>query len=449
VHSQDSYQVPIPPPTTNEGEPPPEDDILPLIERVPDIQTVVEFMVSHHRIKGILSHPSLFADENDTKAFTDAYFAHAKGDCIPDPESELWFWEDASDYMFEALVEHIPSSRQDLKQCRARYFHDKVHLVRSHFRTRLLTDYSFEPPERQRLLRNISGLIGEVFVDVYEQLTAPPRGKKILLIRQQLDQCIKDLSSSKLDTLFIDGIDKRIYYITGFLCCAGEKEAERRTNNTESAGFAVGQCISEVAQHFVSQKSPAEVKEIQQSLPAGVTELVDKWLVHGCLKYPDRQLYSLMAKIKYCYLNLATPQNLRTYGGIALSYICGEITTNDSLVSHFASLLREDVYTDTAIITAFKFYVKVFGNLRAKDLSRKLNAQLHKSTTAALRPSLATKGEKKKSKRSIAKSKSTVKKRSADHKSDNNDETEEQLNTALIDIAVESVDGESDEEFIE
>jgi hypothetical protein len=29
-----------------------------------------------------------------------------------------------------------------------------------------------------------------------------------------------------------------------------------------------------------------------------VTELVDKWSMHGCLKYPDRQLYSLMAKIE-------------------------------------------------------------------------------------------------------------------------------------------------------
>jgi hypothetical protein len=116
-------------------------------------------------------------------------------------------------------------------------------------------------------------------------------------------------------------------------------------------------------------------------------------------------------------------------------------------------LLGEDEYMEATVTSAFRYYVKVFGNLRAKDLSRKLNAQLHKSTTAALRPSLATKGEKKKkkkkkkSKRSKAKSKSTVEKRPAD-KSDDVDETEEEINNALIDIAGESVDGESDDEFI-
>lgn len=450
VNSQDSYQVSIPTTTAaNEGEPPPEpeDSILPLIERVPEVQTVVEFMLEHHRIQGLLSHPTLFANGDDLKSFSDAYFAHAKGDIIPNPNSDEWFWEDACDFMFESLVEHIPSSRSDLKKCRACYFQDKAHLVRTHFRTRLLTEYSFETIERQRRLRNISGLIGEVFVEVYEQLTTPPSGKKIILIRQQLDQCIKDLSKSNLNNLFVDGIDQRIYYITGFLCRAGEKESERRSKSAESTGFAVGQCIKEVSDHFVSQKSAAEVKNIQESLPAGVTDLVDKWSVHGCLKYPDRQLYLLMAKIEYCYVNLATPQNLRTYGGIVLSYICGEITTNEYLVSHFRSLLREDEYTEATIISAFRYYVKVFGNLRAKDLSRKLNAQLHKSTTAALRPSLATKGEKKKSKRSKAKSKSTVEKRPAD-KSDDVDETEEEINNALIDIASESVDGESDDEYI-
>jgi hypothetical protein len=71
-------------------------------------------MLEHHRIHGLLSHPTLFANGDVLKSFSDAYFAHAKGDIIPDPNSDEWFWEDACDFMFESLVEHIPSSRQPL-----------------------------------------------------------------------------------------------------------------------------------------------------------------------------------------------------------------------------------------------------------------------------------------------------------------------------------------------
>jgi vacuolar-type H+-ATPase subunit E/Vma4 len=79
-------------------------------------------------------------------------------------------------------------------------------------------EYSFENQDRQCRLRNISRLIGEVFVEVYDQLTAPPRGKKILLINEQLKKCVKHLSTTHLDGLFQDGIEKHIYYICGFLC---------------------------------------------------------------------------------------------------------------------------------------------------------------------------------------------------------------------------------------
>lgn len=243
-----------------------------------------------------------------------------------------------------------------------------------------------------------------------------------------------------------EGIDKRIYYIAGFLCRAAEKEAARRTQDPDSPGFDVGQSIIEAASHFVSERSSSEVAEVKESLPAGVASLVDKWSVFGGLKYPTRQFYSLIAKIEYCYVQLATAENLRTYGGIVVSYICNEIATNDALLGHFGSLLREDRYDESTIQLAFKYYIKVFGNLRVKDLSRKfnVNAQLHKSTTAGLRPSLATKGTKK-SKRSKAKSKSKVKKKPK-AKAKEADISEEELHNELLDIANNSADDDSDYE---
>jgi hypothetical protein len=305
---------------------------------------------------------------------------------------------------------------------------------------------TFESGERKNELRNLSGSIGHIFLELFEQLVAPPKGKKICLFNNQLDDCIKKISTTRLEDLFEDGIAKRVYYISGFLCRAGEKEAGRRSKDKDSPGYLVGQCIKEVSSHFVAQTSSLEVAELKSSLPAGLADLVDKWSVHGCLKYPMQQLYSLVAKIEYCYSNLATSQNLATFGGIVVSYICREITQNDVLISHFTSLLREGQYDDKTIRIAFKYYVQVFGNLRVKDLSRKFNAKLHKSTTVALRPSLATKGNTKRDK---AKSKSKVKRRPRVAEEEVV-ESEESVHNSLIDIADESLDydSSSDDEYM-
>jgi hypothetical protein len=211
----------------------------------------VEFFKGSHRIKAILSNPTLFKTDEDMILFKDSYFAHCKGEDIPEQDSDQWFWEDVCEHMVESMCENIPSCRTDLKKCRHAYFHDGVHNVQSHFKTRLLQEYSFEPPEYQRRLMNVSGLIGLVFVELYEQLTAPPRGNKIELISQQLPRCIEHLATTPLDKLLEDGIGKRIYYISGFLCRAAEKEAARRTKDPNSPGFDVGRCIKEAANHFV------------------------------------------------------------------------------------------------------------------------------------------------------------------------------------------------------
>ena len=145
-------------------------------------------------------------------------------------------------------MEHVHSYRKDLKKCRHACFHDGVHLVQTHFRTRLLLqEYSFDPPDQQRKLRNVSGLIGEVFLEAYEQLTAPLSGKKIELISQQMKKLVDHLSTTPLDELLNDGLDKHVYYITGFLCRAGEKkEAARRSSDPNSSSYSIGQCIKEV-----------------------------------------------------------------------------------------------------------------------------------------------------------------------------------------------------------
>ena len=114
------------------------------------------------------------------------------------------------------------------------------------------------------------------------------------------------------------------------------------------------------------------------------------------MKYPNRQFYSLVAKMEYCYSRLATPHNLTTFGGVVLSYICKEIAKNDSFLGHFKGLFKDEQFDEDTLTASFKYYVKVFANLRLKDLCRKYNSELHKTTTANFRSGLATKGNKAK-----------------------------------------------------
>ena len=78
--------------------------------------------------------------------------------------------------------------------------------------------------------------------------------------------------------------------------------------------------------HFV--KTAAEIETLKATLPAGVTELVDKSGVHGSLTYPDRPFYSFVAAMEYCYAEMATPENLGGVDGrgnaFGIREYCGE-----------------------------------------------------------------------------------------------------------------------------
>jgi hypothetical protein len=125
------------------------------------------------------------------------------------------------------------------------------------------------------------------------------------MIDEQLEEYIKKLLSKPLREYFSLAIAQHVYYIAGFLCRAGEKEMVRRTDNKE-----VGQCIGAINDHYSS--SSAEIEQ-SNDLPEKLAELVNKRSVHGGLKYPNRQIYALAAKMEYCYSKLATPGNHKSH----------------------------------------------------------------------------------------------------------------------------------------
>jgi hypothetical protein len=187
--------------------------------------------------------------------------------------------------------------------------------------------------------------------------------------------------------------------------------------------------------HFVN--TAAEIETIKATLPAGVTDLVDNRVVHGYLTYPDRPFYSFVAAMEYCYSEMATPENLMMFGGGVLATICDAIADHEYFYLYFDSLFDDTTcFSDETIQEGMEFIIKVYLNLRLKDLCRKYNSRLSRTNTVGIRQSLAVnrKGNTREGK---------------EHKRETELEeeelTEEELHLALENIAERGLDDEADE----
>ena len=406
------------------NEPCGEELLAPLVERIPNSNHVVRELSGHFRVKQILANVNFFTDTSQRLRFSLNYFSH-------NPDDDENFWEKAWALMFYAIDDNMPLTPSQVKSCKDNYFRDATDIVTQHFGQYIPEVYIDDTDENKIRLRNVSLSIGYVFLDVFEMLTTPPGSRRIETIKKQLDSLLIEIEDRQPSDFFSKTVSKHLYYITGFLCRAGEKEKARRTDKNE-----VGVCIGAISRHFVSKQS--DIEAVKSTLPEGLADLVDNRSVYGVLKYPDFQLYSLVARMEYCYSKLATPHNLTKYGGIVLQSICNEMARHEVLFGHFESLFRENEFEFDVVDTAFRYYIKVFSNLRLRDLCRKYNSQLDKTTTVGLRQSLATlkptAGSVKK--RSRKKLKSTT--ANDEHDSD------EGIHNALVDIAESDVFDEND-----
>jgi hypothetical protein len=203
-----------------------------------------------------------------------------------------------------------------------------------------------------------------------------PGGKKVFGIITQLQTYLDLLSSKRLEDYFDDDIDKHVYYVAGYLCHAAIKASTKRRGD-------LGRLLALLSTHFVN--TAAEIETIKATLPAGVTDLVDNRSVHGCLTYPDRPFYSFVAAMEYCYAEMATPENLMVFGGGVLATICDAIADHEHFYLHFASLFDDTTcFSDETIQEGMEFIIKVYSNLRLKDLCRKYNSRLSKTKTVGI-----------------------------------------------------------------
>ena len=139
-------------------------------------------------------------------------------------------------------------------------------------------------------------------------------------INQQIEKIVADAVSKSVEDYFDCIIAQHVFYIIGFLCGDGEKEAERRSNNAN-----VGNSIKDINCHFASVNDDDEkVREIKSNLPNGLTKLVNRQSMYGtlvALKIPDIYLYTVFAIVELVYSKMATPVTFTMFGGSLLEQI--------------------------------------------------------------------------------------------------------------------------------
>ena len=120
--------------------------------------------------------------------------------------------------------------------------------------------------------------------------------------------------------------------------------------------------------NFFSADSPG-IEAMRRKLPTG---LVDRRICQGGLKYPNEDFYSIFAGVERAYSKVVTPDNFMSRSGLLLSEIKGSLQHNKILREHFGLLLgKGHSFSQETIDTVYQFLIKVFCNLRAKDVALK------------------------------------------------------------------------------
>eukprot|EP00956_Cyclotella_meneghiniana_P017319 scaffold28077_cov23-Cyclotella_meneghiniana.AAC.1 len=225
------------------------EQVLPLVDRIPSLDMVMSSLMSHHDITNILNTPNVLSSIEELDAFrtTTTLFHRTPADND--------FWEMAWGFMVEAVRDNIPTSSGGVKKSKDSYFLDVQYILETHFFDYLppAPAYADYPLVKRKKLRGLVVSVGYVFVDIFEMLITPPKGSKITSLKHQLDALLLQLEDLPIWDYFKDDLGKHVYYVSGFLCRAGQKEAERRTKNND-----VGACILSASQNHVTSDSEIE-----------------------------------------------------------------------------------------------------------------------------------------------------------------------------------------------
>ena len=344
---------------------------LPLHDRIPSTVAVLEDVRIDYQIKQYFANSKFFKKKEDQDVFFN--------------DTDLW--DGVSDKMVYAITKYTPQEEKDIKRKSEKFEAKKDKIVDSFISRHELEGVEDDIPlSKHREMALLLHIIGSKFIELFQKLITPPGGKKRVPINEQIEAVVLEVKDTSVGELFEDKtVAQHVYYIIGFLCNAGAKEAARRSGDS-----AIGECIKSLDRHFALGREDAKLIDIKTELPDGVTDLVDRRCSMGGLKYPNLQLYTVFAVIEKVYSSLATPVNFTLFGGMLLVYILDGMLKNEVLTSLFAELFDGTSFTEETIEATMKYYVKVFGNVRAKDLCYRMNSNITKAgATVGTRQTLA------------------------------------------------------------
>jgi flagellar biosynthesis GTPase FlhF len=350
----------------------------PLEQRVPKAGDVLKHIRSSHHVQQLFSNSQFYKN----KEAQDIFFNNEE------------LWGDVANMMTSAIQKYTPKNEKDIKKKTLRFENKKRKINQKYIGRYELFENTTESgssvteeeyDDKYWEMRHLLPLIGIMFIKWFQKLITPPRGKERVPIQQQIENEVELAINQDVTQYFDKTTAQHVYYIIGFFCNAGAKEAERRTKDND-----VGACIKAINEHFAVASEEEAVTEIKSKLPEGLTLLVDSRCSFGGLKYPDLTLYTVFAVIEKVYSTIATPINFTMFGGTLLSQILDGVLHNNTVVKLFTDLFTpNDKFSSDTISSTLQYYLKVFGNVRAKDLCYRYNSNLHKSATVGLRPSLA------------------------------------------------------------
>ena len=172
-----------------------------------------------------------------------------------------------------AIEKYTPVDEKDIRKKSDRYESKKMRIINQYIGTYNILGDDCDEGDAEKLhdTQFILILIGMEFAKWFQKLITPPNGRERVPIHLQISKLVDKAVKMDLEQLFDGKVAEHVYYIVGFLCDAGSKEALRRSKKSN-----VGECIKAINSHFAIGRDEEKVREIKQSLPQGVTNLVDQ-----------------------------------------------------------------------------------------------------------------------------------------------------------------------------
>ena len=103
-------------------------------------------------------------------------------------------------------------------------------------------------------------------------------------------------------------------------------------------------------------------------------------------------MYTAFAVIEKVYSSLTSTHNFMIFGGMLMEKVCLGMMENPTIISLFSGLFDNNNFSEETITAIMRHHMKVFGNVRVKDLCFRCNSNTMNRVAVALHQTLAAGG---------------------------------------------------------